>query len=107
MTLVRGIHILAHGNKTEARNIAVDIQQYQRLLVGQNAWHGAGAYAYYVDQLPDNLRDWPQVLFEVDGTKIIRCTTPRGTALDFFRIPGPIGEYVSIHVIAFLHVWDD
>jgi len=107
MALIRGIHCLAHGNKSEARRIADDIQQHQRLLVGHNTWHGAGAYAYYADRLPDNLSDWPQVLFEVDNTQIRRCTTPRGSGLDFFRIPGSIGDYVPIHVLAFLHVWDD
>jgi len=107
MALIQGIHVMAHGDTTEARRIAEDIQQHQRLLVGHNTWHGAGAYAYYAELLPDDLSDWPQVLFEVDDAAIIRCTTPRGRALDFFRIPGPIGTYVSIHVLTFLHVWDN
>jgi hypothetical protein len=45
MALIQGIHILGKTDKTEARRIAIDIQQNQRLLVGTNTMDGAGAYA--------------------------------------------------------------
>src|SRR5262245_53023941 len=106
MALVQGIHVLAHGDKGEARRIAIDIQQYQRLLVGPGAWSGAGAYAWYADRLPDSLRSEPQVLFEVEDANIIPITTPKGIALGYFRIPGAIGDYVSIRPIAFMNVYD-
>ena len=48
MALVQGIHCLAHGDKTEARRIVIDIQQHQRLLVGTFSVYGAGAYAWYI-----------------------------------------------------------
>lgn len=47
MALVQGVHMLAHGDKTQARRIAIDIQQNQRLLVGTSSVYGAGAYAWY------------------------------------------------------------
>ena len=106
MALVLGIHVLAHGSKVEARLIADDIQQHQRLLIGPGTWSGAGAYAWYADRLPDYLHTEPQVLFEIDDTDIIPITTPKGIALGYFRIPGAIGDYVSIRLIAFINVWD-
>jgi hypothetical protein len=106
MALVQGIHILAHGSKREARGIAADIVQHQRLLIGPGAWSGAGAYAWYADRLPAYLRTEPQVVFEIDDTAIIPVTTPKGLALGYFRIPGAIGDYVSIRPIAFLNVWE-
>lgn len=104
MALVQGIHCLAHGNKTEARRIAEDIQQHQRLLVGTYSVYGAGAYAWYAERLPDTLRDWPQVLFDIDDKAIVDICQRDGTSLGFFRIPGTIGDYVSIHVLAFTNL---
>jgi hypothetical protein len=105
MALIQGIHILAHGDKTEARRIAIDIQQHQRLLVGPNAMDGAGAYAYYPDCLPHYWRDAPQVLFGIDDSKILECRKRSGESKGFFRISGTIGDYVNIQVIAFTNVW--
>src|SRR5262245_49690999 len=101
MALIRGIHCLAHGNKEEARRIAEDIQQNQRLLVGTNSIYGAGAYAFYAEHLPEPLQDWPQVLFTVEDTMIVDVCKRDGTSLGFFRIPGAIGDYVYIHVLTF------
>jgi hypothetical protein len=106
MAIVVGIHVLAHGSKLEARRIAQDIQQHQRLLIGPHAWSGAGAYAWYVDHFPDYLRTEPYVLFEVDDSNTVPIITPKGTALGYFRFPGIIGDYVSIRPIAFINVWD-
>jgi hypothetical protein len=104
-TVVQGVHLLAHGDKVEARQIAMDIQQYQRLLVGPNTIYGAGAYAWYPDRIPRNLQDWPQVLFEIDDKAIIDIRKRNGTSRGFFRIPGDIGSYVSVRVLAFANVW--
>ena len=104
MTLVRGIHLLAHGSKIEARRVARDIQQNQRLLVGPNTVYGAGTYAWHADHIPENLMDWPQVLFEVDDRAIIDIYTG-GEHRGFFVIPGAIGTYVSIHVVEFRNLW--
>lgn len=105
MALVQGIHLLAHGDQAEARRIALDIRRYQRLLVGTSSMYGAGAYAWYRDCLPRNLQDWPQVLFEIDENVIIEIRTRAGISRGFFRIPGTIGSYVSIHVLGFANVW--
>lgn len=105
MALVEGIHILAHGDKAEARRIAMDIEAYRRLLIGTWSFYGAGAYAYYIDTLPPRLREEPQVLFRVDETRIVDVRTRNGTLMGFFRIPGPIGSYVPITVIALRHMW--
>jgi hypothetical protein len=105
MALVEGIHILAHGDKAEARRIAMDIEAYQRLLIGTWSFYGAGVYAYYVATLPPRLREEPQLLFRVDETRIVDVRTRNGTSMGFFRIPGPIGSYVPITVIAFRHMW--
>ena len=105
MALIQGLHILAHGDKVEARMIAQEIEQNQRLLVGINSMDGAGAYAWYQDRIPHTLRDDPQVLFETDDTAIIECCKRNGESLGFFRIPGAIGDYVSIRVLAFTNVW--
>ena len=104
MALVQGIHILAHGDKAEAGRIAIDIQQHQRLLVGVNSVYGVGVYAWYRDYLPSNLHNWPQVLFEIDDSNIVPIRKRDGTALGFFRIPGAIGSYVSIHVLALINL---
>ena len=104
MALVQGIHILAHGDKTEARRIATDIQKHQRLLVGVNSVYGAGAYAWYRDHLPSHLQNWPQVLFEIDDNNMVPIQKRDGTSLGFLRIPGAIGSYVSIHVLAFTNL---
>jgi hypothetical protein len=105
MARIQGIHLLAHGDRGEAQRIALDIQQHQRLLVGTNTMYGAGAYAWYADQLPQNLQDWPQVLFEIDDDAICEIRRRDGTSLGFFRIPGTIGSYVCIHVLTFTNVW--
>ena len=89
----------------EARRIALDIQQNQRLLVGSNTVYGAGAYAWHPHCMPRNLDNWPQVLFEIDDKTIIDICMRDGTSRGFFRIPGPIGSYVDIHVLAFTNVW--
>ena len=104
MSIVQGIHGLAHGDKTEARRIAEDIQRYQRLLVGTGSARGTGAYAWYTEHLPRNLQDWPQVIFEIDDTVVIPICKRDGTSLGYFRIPGVIGNYVSIHVLAFANL---
>ena len=105
MARIQGIHLLAHGDRVEAQRIALDIQQYQRLLVGTNTTYGGGAYAWYADQLPQNLQAWPQVLFEIDDDAICKIRRRDGTSLGFFRIPGTIGSYVCIHVLMFINVW--
>ena len=105
MALVDGIHILAHGDKAEAQRIARDIEVYQRLRIGTWSFYGAGAYAYYVDTLPPRLREEPQVLFRVDETRIVAVRTRHSTSMGFFRIPGPVGSYVPVMVIAFRHLW--
>lgn len=105
MALVRGIHLLANGNRTEARRVALDIQQHQRLYVGSATTYGAGAYAWHEDCLPKNLQNWPQVLFEIDDDKIVNVCRRNGTPLGFFRIPSDIGSYVSIDVVEFINVW--
>jgi hypothetical protein len=104
MALIQGIHILAHGEQIEARKIAQDIEQYQRLLVGHTTAFGAGAYAWHLDCVPGDLQDWPQVLFEIDDTEIIEIHRRDGEPLGFFRIPGEIGSYVSIRVLAFINL---
>jgi hypothetical protein len=106
MALIQGIHILGKTDKGAARRIAIDVQQNQRLLVGPNTMDGAGAYAWYIDRFPEKRRDDPQVLFEIDDTRIIDCCTRNGASLGYFRIPGAIGDYVSIRVLAFTNVWE-
>jgi len=105
MALVQGIHLLAHGNKIDARRIAQDIQQYQRLYIGIGSVYGSGVYAWYRDHLPTDLQTWPQVVFEIDNSRIVPIRKRDGTALGFFRIPGPAGSYVSIHVLTFANLW--
>ena len=104
MALVYGIHVLAKGDRADALRIAQDIQQHQRLLVGPHTWHGAGAYAWHPDRLPDNLRNLPHVLFEIDDAFIVDICRRDGTPWGFFRIPGNIGSYVSISVVEFVNV---
>jgi hypothetical protein len=104
MALVQGIHILAHGNKAEARRIAVDIQQNQRLLIGTNPVYGAGAYAWYPHTMPSYLAMWPQVIFVIDDKSIVPVCKKDGTPLGFFRIPGSIGSYVSVVVQTFVNL---
>jgi|KBSSwiStaDraftv2_1062776.scaffolds.fasta_scaffold1114119_1 hypothetical protein len=108
MALVQGIHLLAHGDRNHARYIAVDIQTYQRLLIGPGAMDGPGAYAWHAHLLPPKLHGDPQVLFTIDDAKIIEvCRRRDGISRGYFRIPGTriIGDYVSITVIAFQNVW--
>ena len=104
MALVRGIHLLAHGDKVEARRIAEDIQRYQRLLVGTHTVYGAGAYAWYADRLPETLHDWPAVLFEIEDTEVVSVVTRAGVPSGFFRIPDRIGDYVRIPVLTFTNL---
>lgn len=101
MAIIRGIHILAKGNREEARRIAEDIQRHQRLLVGSNTWYRAGVYAWFEEDLPDRLHSEPQVIFEIDESLIVRIPT---SGKSFFRIPGPIHTYVSIRVVGFANL---
>lgn len=105
MALVRGVHLLAHGNKAEARRIADDIGQHHRLKVGPNSFYGTGVYAWYEGHLPENLQNAPHVLFEVDDKDIVPVRRRDGAPLGFFRIPGPLGDYVSIRVVRFANLW--
>jgi hypothetical protein len=63
-----------------------------------------GAYAWYEEHFPEHLHDWPQVLFEVEGSRIVPVVTRSGVSLGFFRIPGHVGDYVSIRVIRFINL---
>jgi hypothetical protein len=101
MALVQGTHILAHGDKADARRIVADIQMHQRLLVGTGTVDGAGAYAWYSHLLPPALQKDPQVIFTVDDSRIVEVCRRDGTSRGYFRIPGSIGDYVSITVITF------
>lgn len=103
--VVYGIHILAKGSRSEALRIAPDIQQHQRLLVGPNAWYGAGAYAWYPNWISDNSRNLPHVLFEIDDAMIVDICRHDGSPQGFFRIPGEIDSYVPISVVEFVNVW--
>jgi hypothetical protein len=104
MALIQGIHLLAHGDKVEARRIAEDIQRYQRLLVGTNTVYGAGVYAWYANRLSETLQDWPAVLFEIEETEVVPVVTRAGVPRGFFRIPGRIGDYVRIQVLTFTNL---
>ena len=104
MASVRGIHILAKGSQEQARRIAPDIQRYNQLLIGTSTMHGAGVYAYYEKCLPCNLKDWPQVLFEVDSEAIVDVRRMDGESRGFFRIPGAIGSCVNVVIIEFANV---
>jgi len=104
MAHIQGIHLLAKGGKSEARRIAEDIRRYQRLLVGTGSAHGAGAYAWYKEHLPRELYNWPQVLFEVEESSIAPICNRDGASRGYFRIPGVIGSYVRIHVLAFANL---
>jgi len=81
-------------------------RHYQRLLVGENSWGSAGAYAWYAEELPPYLREWPQVLFGIDDQRVVPISVsfPGGRVRRYFRIPGRIGEYVSITVLGFAHL---
>jgi hypothetical protein len=87
MALIEGIHFLAKGDKVEARKIAQDIQQNQRLLVGHNTAYGAGVYAWYRHSFPSNLQSGPHVLFEVDDKRITEIFYRNGISRGFFIIP--------------------
>lgn len=104
MASVRGVHIIAKGERGVARRIAVDIHQHNRLFIGTGSLFGAGVYAWYEEHLPENLRDAPQVLFEIDDSRINPVVSRSGVPSGFFRIPGGMGEYVSIRVIDFANL---
>ena len=105
MAIIRGVHILAHGQKGLARQIALDVQQNQRLKVGTATVYGAGAYVWHPDRMPKNLRDWPQVVIEIDDGLIKDvCDSKTGESHGFFIIPGPIGSYVNVRVIEFVNI---
>lgn len=105
MAIIRGVHILAHGQRDLARQIALDIQQNQRLLVGSATVWGAGAYAWHVDRMPPYLLDWPQVIIEIDDSLIKNvCDSKTGLSYGFFLIPGSIGNYVNVRVIEFVNI---
>ena len=105
MALVRGIHLLADGSRSRAREITPDITHYQRLLVGPTTTFGAGVYGWHPSCLPEHLKGWPQVRFEVDDAFVEEVILRNGQPLGFFRIPGNIGDYVTINVIEVCNVW--
>ena len=105
MALVRGIHVIEKGNELEARRVAPDIKQHQRLLVGINTLYGAGAYAWHQNCLPSYRRNAPQVLFEIDHSAINDLFRRDGTPRGFFLIPRDIGSYVTISVVEISNVW--
>jgi len=41
------------------------------------------------------------VLFEIDENAVVDICKRDGTSMGFFRIPGAIGDYVRIQVLAF------
>jgi hypothetical protein len=91
MARIQGIHLLAHGDRVEAQRIALDIQQHQRLLAGTNTMYGAGACTWYAAQLPQNLQDWPQVLFKLTMTRFARFAYARAHLAAFFSSREPLG----------------
>ncbi len=97
MALVRGIHIIAKGDRARAREIARDIAKNQRLLIGSNTMYGAGVYAWQEEFLPVHLVDQPQVIFEIDDSQIL----PSGARQGCFRIPGRINDYIDVRVLRF------
>ncbi len=53
MALVRGVHIIGDGKpETVVRQIAEDIRQNERLLIGPRSAYGGGAYAWHEEHLP-------------------------------------------------------
>jgi hypothetical protein len=106
MAMVQGAHLLAHGNRMEARRIAADIRQHHRLLVGTTTLYGAGVYAWHPHRMPPYVAVGPHVIFEIDEKAVVEIRyRTTGVSRGFFLIPGAIGEYISVHVLAFVNVW--
>lgn len=106
MPLVRGVHIIGDRKSKQAiAEIADDIRQNQRLLVGPRGAWGKGAYAWYEQYLPPNLRDRPQVLFEIYDSSITELfAIDDGRKMNYFLIPGEWNLYVNIRVIELRNV---
>lgn len=100
MALISGVHVIAKGDRRMAREIARDIAEYQRLLIGSNTMYGAGVYAWQEEFLPAYLVDQPQVIFEIDDSRIL----PVGTRQGCFRIPGRVNDYVNVRVLRFANL---
>ena len=89
------------------RVVARDANDYAELSHGETSIQLAPDNApYWASErphlLPPGLQKEPQVLFTVDDSRIIEVRRRRdGVSRGYFRIPGPIGDYVSITVIAF------
>jgi len=102
-SIIKGFHVLAKGNLIEAQKIAKDIYKNQRLLVGSGTFFGSGVYAYFLDNVPKLVKHLPGVVFEISQESIekIHVPIPDKPDFQFFKIPGNIGDFISIKVLGF------
>lgn len=104
MALVRGCHVIAKGDQTQAAVIARKILQ-QGLLVNQ-AFMGTAAWAYYVTMVPYVRRHEPMVVFDVEERYVTKrdCPLPGNPDYAFMEMRGPLYSYIPVTVLGFINL---
>jgi hypothetical protein len=107
MMLVRGCHVIEKGDLSKAMSIAPLILE-KGLLVSNAPW-GTAAWAFHIDMVPEDKRDMPMVVFEVDSDYVEEKnlgTLKDGRRYFTLKLRGnlKLDDYVPIHILGFVNL---
>jgi len=104
VALVRGCHVIAKGDQTQAASIARQIEQHGLLV--NRAFMGTAAWSYYVNMVPHVRRHEPMVVFDVHERYVTKrnCPLPRNPDYAFMEMRGPLYSYIPVTVLGFVNL---
>lgn len=105
VALIRGCHVIAKGDPTQA--LAIIPQIMARGLLISTAQMGTAAWAFYIDMVPSYQQHKPMVVFDVEETYVKRKPAPLPNKLPQYAYMEMYAlglTYIPIHVVGFVHV---
>ncbi len=104
---VRGCHVIGKGDLAKALVIAPLIRE-KGLLVSKALW-GTAAWAFHIDMVPEDKRNMPLVVFEVDSSYVEEKdlgALKDGRRYFTLRLRGnlKVDDYVPIHILGFVNL---
>jgi hypothetical protein len=105
VALIRGCHVIAKGDHTQA--LVIIPQILTRGLLINTALMGTAAWAFYINMVPSYQRHKPMVVFDVEDTYVKRKPAPLPNKLPqyaYMEMYAPGLTYIPVHVLGFVHV---
>lgn len=102
--MIRCVHKIGRGvlEVEPVRGILDDIRKNSRLMAKKEE----SVFAYRIDLVPEDCRDWVLVVFEVDGQLGKRMRYPiarTDKTFEYYEFPTGRGEYLSMRLLGFLN----